>query len=158
MNEPAHLVADEAAGEAPTRGLLDTNVVILRRWIDPSELPDEVAISVITLAELSAGHHLVREGDAYDVDSERARRVEVLQRAEHEFDPIPLGTDAARVYGRLTAAVAAIGRTPRRRLADLLIAATAVAEGLPVYTTNPTDYAGLGEHVTVVPVTLPPKS
>ena len=79
-------------GERPRQGLLDTNIVILRKWVDPRELPEEMAISDITLAELSAGPHEVRrndEQDAYDEHAERARRLEILQRAESEFDPVP---------------------------------------------------------------------
>ena len=97
------------------RGLLDTNIMILRSWIAPEELPDEMAISAVTLAELSAGPHEVRpdtEQDAYFEAAERARRLDVLQRAEHEFDPIPFDADAARAYGRVTAAVIAVGRKP----------------------------------------------
>jgi len=78
-------------GELPRQGMLDTSILILRRWIDPGELPDEMAISAITLAELSAGPHQVRpasEQDRYDEHAERARRLEILQRAESEFDPI----------------------------------------------------------------------
>jgi len=140
------------------QGLLDTNILILRRWIDPSELPGEMAISAITLAELSAGPHQVRqnrEQDWYDEHAERARRLDVLQRAENEFDPIPFGAEAARVYGRLAAAVVSAGRKPRSRALDLMIAATAVAEGLPLFTTNPDDFSGLGRIVSIVPVTRP---
>jgi predicted nucleic acid-binding protein len=140
------------------RGLLDTNVIVLRRWIDPAELPDQMAISAITLAELSAGPHLVRTNDEqseYDERAERARRIDVLQRAENEFDPIPFEAEAARIYGRLTASVVAVGRQPRRRVADLMIAATAIAEDLPLYTTNSSDFAGLDDLLTVVPVTRP---
>jgi predicted nucleic acid-binding protein len=60
--------------------MLDTNILILRRWVDPAELPDEMAISAITLAELSAGPHDVRrngEQDRYDEHAERARRLEI---------------------------------------------------------------------------------
>ena len=78
---------------APSRqGLLDTNILVLRRWIDPAELPDEMAISAVTLAELSAGPHQVRpntEQDLYDEHEERSRRTEALQRAESEFDAVP---------------------------------------------------------------------
>lgn len=56
----------------------------------------------------------------------------------------------------MTAAVVAAGRKPRRRIAGLMIAATAITEGLPLYTTNPGDYAGLERLVRVVPVTRPP--
>ena len=146
------------------RGLLDTNIMILRRWIDPTELPAEMAISAITLAELSAGPHEVRRNDEqadYDEYAERARRLDVLQRAENEFDPIPFDAEAARIYGRICAAVIGAGRKPRRRVADLMIAAIAVAEELPLFTTNPDDFRGLEDLLTVVPVTrptLPPDS
>ncbi|MGQ0776356.1 MAG: type II toxin-antitoxin system VapC family toxin, partial [Pseudonocardiales bacterium] len=108
------------------RGLIDTNIMILRKWVDPEELPAEMAISAITLAELSAGPHEVRrneEQDEYDEHTERARRMDVLQRAENEFDPIPFDAEAARIYGRVCAAVISSGRKPRRRVADLMIAA-----------------------------------
>jgi predicted nucleic acid-binding protein len=144
--------------ERPRRGLVDTNILILRRWIDPAELPAEMAISAITLAELSAGPHQVHgdgehgpEGEA----AERARRMDVLQRAEAEFDPIPFDAEAARAYGQVVAATVAAGRRPRPRVADLMIAASAIAEGLPLYTANPDDFKGLEALVTVVPVTRP---
>ncbi|MFC1420236.1 type II toxin-antitoxin system VapC family toxin [Streptacidiphilus cavernicola] len=140
------------------RGLLDTNIMILRRWIDPTELPAEMAISAITLAELSAGPHEVRRDDEqaeYNEHAERARRLDVLQRAENEFDPIPFDTEAARIYGRVCAAVIGAGRKPRRRVADLMIAAIAIAEELPLFTTNPEDFKGLEDLLTVAPVTRP---
>lgn len=137
------------------QGLLDTNILILRKWIDPAELPDEMAITAITLAELSAGPHQVRSKAGYNEHAERARRMDVLQRAESEFDPIPFDAEAARIYGRLCAAVVATGRTPRRRVADLMIASIAAAEELPLFTTNPGDFKGLEELLTVVPVAHP---
>ncbi|MFP8941234.1 type II toxin-antitoxin system VapC family toxin [Streptomyces fenghuangensis] len=140
------------------QGLIDTNIMILRRWVDPDELPAEMAISGITLAELSAGPHEVRRNEEqsdYDEHAERARRLDVLQRAENEFDPIPFGVEAARAYGRVCAAVISIGRKPRRRMADLMIASVAVAENLPLFTTNPDDFKGLDDLLTVVPVTRP---
>lgn len=138
--------------------MLDTNILIMRRWVDPAELPDEMAISAITLAELSAGPHLVRpdhEQAEYHEHTERARRLDVLQRAEHEFDPIPFDSEAARAFGQVTAAVVAAGRAPRRRTADLMIASTAIAAGLPLFTTNPGDFAGLTGLLPVIPVTRP---
>jgi predicted nucleic acid-binding protein len=146
-------------GEPPRQGMLDTNIVILRKWINPAELPDEMAISAVTLAELSAGPHEVRGNDKqnmYDERAERARRLEILQRAESEFDPVPFDAEAARIYGRVTAAVIAAVRKPRGRVADLMIAATAIAEGLPLYTTNPADFTGLDNLMDVIPVTRPP--
>ncbi|MFD3462928.1 type II toxin-antitoxin system VapC family toxin [Nocardia fluminea] len=132
--------------------------MILRRWIDAEHLPDAMAISTVTLAELSAGPHEVRrneEQDEYDEHAERARRLDVLQRAENEFDPIPFGADAARLYGRVCAAVVSVGRKPRRRIADLMIASVAVAEELPLFTTTPDDFLGLDELLTVVAVPRP---
>jgi predicted nucleic acid-binding protein len=117
------------------------------------------AISAIRLAELSAGPHQVRrndEQDQYDEHAERARRLEILQRAENEFEPVPFDAEAARLFGRVTAAVITAGRTPRRRIADLMIAATAIAEGLPLYTTNPDDYAGLDSLLPIMGVARPP--
>jgi predicted nucleic acid-binding protein len=141
------------------QGLLDTNILILRKWLNPAELPAEMAISAVTLAELSAGPHEVLRNDEqrnYDEHAERARRLDVLQRAENEFDPIPFGVEAARAYGRVSAAVVAAGRKPRRRAVDLMIAATAISEDLPLFTTNPDDFAGLDDLLTVVPVTRSP--
>ena len=132
--------------------------MILRKWVDPAELPSEIAISAITLAELSAGPHEVRGNDVqddYDEHAERARRMDVVQRAENEFDPIPFDAEAARIYGRVCAAVVSAGRKPRRRVADLMIAAIAVAEDIPLFTTNPDDFKGLDGLLTVVPVTRP---
>lgn len=98
--------------------------MILRKWINADELPAEMALSTITLAELSAGPYQVRGGEQsdYDEHAERARRVDVLQRAENEFDPIPFDVEAARIYGRICAAIVSAGRKPRRRVADLMIA------------------------------------
>ena len=145
-------------GERSAQGLLDTSIMILRKWINPAELPDQMAISAVTLAELSAGPHQVRRNDEqsdYDEHAERARRLDVLQRAENEFDPIPFDAEAARIYGRVTAAVITAGRKPRRRLADLMIAAIAIAEDLPLFTTSPDDFAGLDHLLTLMPVTRP---
>jgi predicted nucleic acid-binding protein len=136
------------------QGLLDTNVLILRRWIAPESLPDELAISAVTLAELSAGVHLVR-GDDADARAERARRTDVLQRVENQFDPIAFDAEAARAFGRISAAVQDAGRTPRRRVADLMIAAVAAAQGLPLYTTNPDDFTGLDGIVDVISIRRP---
>jgi predicted nucleic acid-binding protein len=81
--------------------------------------------------------------------------MDVLQRAENEFDPIPFDAESARIYGRVCAGVVSAGRKPRRRVADLMIASTAIAEGLPLFTTNPDDFRGLDD-ITLVSVTRPP--
>jgi len=115
----------------------------------------------VTLAELSAGPHEVRRNhdqDLYEVHEERARRTETLQRAESEFDAVPFDAEAARAYGRVPAAVTAAGRKPRRRIADLMIVATAIAEDLALFTTNPEDYSGLEKLLRVIPVTRPSAS
>jgi predicted nucleic acid-binding protein len=98
------------------------------------------------MAELAAGPAATQDL------AERARRQDRLQRAEAAFEPIPFGSEAARASGRVHAAVTAAGRQPRRRFADLLIASIAVAEGLPLLTRNPDDFAGLVEILVVVPV------
>jgi predicted nucleic acid-binding protein len=149
--------ASAMAGESYPQGLLDTNVVLLRKGIDPADLPAAVAISAITLAELSAGPHEVRpasEQQDYEEHVERARRLDALQRAENEFDPIPFGVEAARAYGQVAAAVVGARRKPRRAV-DLMIASVAIAEDLPLFTTNPADFAGLEHLLTVVAVTRP---
>jgi predicted nucleic acid-binding protein len=137
-----------------SRGLLDTDIPILRAWIDPDALPGLMAISTVTLAELSAGVHLVRGDDAVARD-ERARRTDVLQRVESEFDPIPFDAAAARAFGRISAAVREGGRTPRRRVADLMITSVAAVTELPLHTTNPDDLAGLDGIIRVMAVPRP---
>ena len=127
------------------RGLLDTSVVIDIEMLDPSQLPGEVAISALTMAELAAGPHATSDPD------ERGRRQDRLQRAEAAFDPLPFDTDAARAYGRVFPAVMATGRKAcGARAVDLLIAATAVAAGLPLYTRNGDDFLALDDLVEVV--------
>lgn len=127
-------------------GLLDTSVVIDLDIVDPDSLPLSIGVCAITMAELAAGPAATQD------PAERARRQDRLQRAEAAFESIPFGSEAARAYGRIHAAVVAAGRQPRRRFADLLIVAVAVAEGLPLITRNPDDFSGLEELVVVVPV------
>lgn len=134
--------------------LLDTNVVVWRRHLAPGTLRGVASISAVTLAELSAGVHMVRGAEVADIE-ERAARAAILQQAESEFDPIPFGREAARMFGRLSAAVLAAGRTPRRRNADLMIAATAAVEGMALVTMNPNDFVGLEKLVQVVAVPRP---
>ena len=127
------------------RGVLDTSVVIDFEDLDPATLPASVAISALTMAELAAGPHATND------PAERSRRQDRLQRAEAAFDPLPFDGDAARAYGRIFAAVTAAGRKARgARAVDLLIAATALAAGLPLYTRNADDFAGLGGLVEIV--------
>lgn len=129
------------------RGLIDTSVVIDLERINPGNLPVELAISAVTLAELAAGPHATAD------PAERARRQDRLQRVEATFDPLPIDAATARAYGRIYATVAAAGRKARgRRAFDLLIAATALGAGLPLYTCNPADFSGLDSMLEVVAV------
>ena len=95
----------------PPRGLIDTSVIIDLPEIELNELPVEVAISAITLAELAAGPHATSDS------AERAKRQDRLQRAEATFEPLPVDASVARAYGRVYAAVAASGRKARGRRA-----------------------------------------
>jgi len=135
----------------PLRGLIDTSIVIELELLGPSSLPEEMAVSAITMAELAAGPHATVD------PAERASRQERLQRAEATFDAIPFDASAARAYGRVYAATLAAGRKARgRRAIDLLIAAAATAAGLPLYTCNPDDFAGL-EQIVEVRAVGPPR-
>ena len=128
---------------AASRGLLDTSVVIDIDAIDRALLPTETTISAVTLAELAAGPH------AADDEAERRRRQNRLHWAVSQWDPLPLDADVARAYGRLVAARRAGGRSARSRFADFLIAATALAHGLPLYTRNPKDVRDVAHVVTL---------
>ena len=120
------------------RALIDTSVVVDLDQIDAGRLPDALAISALSLAELAAGPHAATDA------IERARRQETVQRVEATFDLLPFDADAARAFGRVYPAVAAVGRKARgRRAVDLMIAATALAAELPLYTCNPADFEGL---------------
>lgn len=120
-----------------SRGVLDTSVLIDHDQIIADQLPDESAITAVTLAELAAGPHATENKD------ERARRQDRLQWATATWDPLPFDADSARMYGRVFAAARAAGQSSRARLADLLIASTAAANGLPLYTRNPSAFAAL---------------
>src|SRR5207245_765059 len=142
-------ISDRAlVAEHHERGLVDTSVVIDLGRVDPADLPSEIAVSSVTLAELAAGPHATADPD------QRARRQDRLQRVEATFESLPVDGTVARAYGRVYAAVAAEGRKARgRRAFDLLIAATAVAAGLPLYTRNPDDFQGLESLIEVATVT-----
>ena len=129
------------------RGLLDTStVILLGKLRDPATLPDEALISSVTLAELSVGPHVAR------TDVERVARQSHLQQAEADFEPIPFDAAAARAFGRVAASLHRAGRKPAARAYDALIAATAIANALPLYTCNPADFAGIDElNVVAVP-------
>jgi len=127
--------------------MIDTSVVIELELLDAGALPGEMAVSAITLAQLAAGPHAASD------PAERARRQDRLQRTEATFEPIAFDAAAARAYGRVYVAVVHAGRKARgQRAVDLLIAATASATELPLYTRNPSDFEGLQQLVEVVEV------
>lgn len=129
------------------KGLLDTSVVIDLDRLAGADLPAEVAISAITLAELAAGPHATRDAE------ERAARQERLQRVEATFDPLPFDDHAARAYGRIYAAVVAGGRKARgSRALDLQIASIALANELPLYTRNPEDLRAVEHLIEIVAI------
>lgn len=130
--------------------VVDTSVIAALRLYDPSELPDLMLITAVTLGELSYGPH------ATDDPVKRAGRVAVLQYVESTFDSLPYDQDAARVFGQICAAVRAAGRGPRGRAADLMIAATAASNGLPLYTANADDFKGAESLIEVVGVRARP--
>ncbi|HUE95544.1 MAG TPA: type II toxin-antitoxin system VapC family toxin [Longimicrobiaceae bacterium] len=131
------------------RGVLDTNtVILLPRIADPAQLPAEPLITTITLAELSVGPLVA------STDDERAARQAHLQQAESSFDPLPFDAPAARVFGRVAASLRRRGRKPAARSYDAMIAAIAIANGLPLYTCNPTDFSGI-DGLELVAVTVP---
>lgn len=130
------------------RGVLDTSTVIhLPRLHDPEQLPAEPLITAITLAELSVGPLIATSA------RERAARQAQVQQAEADFEPLPFDGRAARAFGAVAASLRQAGRKSRARAYDAMIAATALAHGLPVYTCNPNDFADIdGLEVVTVPV------
>lgn len=133
----------------PGRGLLDTStVILLGRLSDPAVLPDEPLIAAVTLAELAVGPLVAAD------EAERARRQAHLQQAEADFEPLPFDADAARAFGTVAASLRRRGRKTTARTYDAMIAATARAFDLPLYTCNPGDFEDI-EGLTVVPVPCP---
>ena len=129
-------------------GLLDTStLLLLPRISDPTTLPDEPLISAITLAELSVGPLVT------DDSTERAARLAQVHQAEADFEPLPFDAAAARAFGRVAASLRHAGRKTAARSYDAMIAAVAIANGLPLYTAHPGDFAGIDELV-LIPVTV----
>lgn len=137
-------------GQRRPRGLLDTSIVIDLELLSPEDLPVELAVSAITMAELATGPEAALD------PQERARRIALIQHAEDTFDQLSFDLAAARIYGRICAAVTAARRKTRgRRAMDLLIAATALSNKLPLYTHNLDDFAGLEHLLDIVAVPSP---
>jgi predicted nucleic acid-binding protein len=129
--------------------VLDTStLILLTRLQDPNLLPQEPLITAVTLAELSVGPLVAK------TDEERAARQAHVQQAESDFDPLPFDVAAARAFGRVALALRKSGRSVKPRAYDVMIAATAIANGLPLYTCNPKDFKGI-DGLTVVPVPVP---
>lgn len=132
------------------QGVLDTStVILLSRFQDSAILPQEPLITAVTLAELSVGPLVARNA------AERAARQAHLQQAESDFEPLPFDAAAARVFGRVAASLRRAGRKPAARAYDAMIAATAIAVGLPIYTCNPDDFNGIDD-LEVVGLPVPP--
>ncbi len=134
-----------------SRGLLDTSILIELYSVGAARfggpLPDVACVSTITLAELACGPLSAA------TPAEHARRLDVLLRARAGFDSVPFDTDAARAYARVYAATLEAGRKPRGgRATDLLIAAVALANSLPLYTCNAADFAHLRDLIDVMAV------
>lgn len=118
-------------------GLLDTSALINLATIDTASIPGQLRISAVTLAELSVGPLVARTA------RERAERQTRLQHAEARFDPLPFDAEVARVFGRVAASLHGRGRKVSARTYDAMIAATAIANGLPLVTSNPKDFDGI---------------
>jgi hypothetical protein len=133
----------------PAVGLLDTStLILLPRLSDPSALPEEPLISTITLAELSVGPLVAID------EKERAARQAHLQQAESDFDPLPFDAESARAFGQVAASLRRSGRKSAARAYDAMIAAIAIANGIPLYTCNAKDFDGI-DGLTVVEVPNP---
>ena len=128
------------------RGMLDTSAVIDLPALDPARLPVEAAIPAIVLAELGQGVAMTKSAEQVMIRSQRLADIEAA------FAAIPFDREAARRYGILVALTIAANRDPRPRRIDLMIAATAAAHGLPLYTRNPDDFRGLDSAVTVIAI------
>jgi predicted nucleic acid-binding protein len=133
-------------------GVLDTSIIAALGLYDPAELPETFLITAITLGELSYGPHATED------PRKRAGRVAVLQYVESTFEPLPYDEHAARLYGQICAAVRTAGRQPRKRTSDLMIAATAASNALPIYTANPDDFRGSEDFVELVGIPGKPNS
>ena len=128
-------------------GLLDTStLILLSRLEDPAVLPDRPLISAISLAELAVGPLVT------DDPAERAARLAHVQQAEADFEPLPFDADAARAFAQVAASLRRSGRKAAARVYDAMIAAIALANGIPLFTANPGDFEGIaGLDVVAVP-------
>ena len=130
-------------------GIVDTStLLVLGQLQNANDLPKELMITAVTLAELSVGPLVASN------ERERAERQAHLQQAEADFDPLPFDAEAARVFGRVAASLRRIGRKTSARAYDAMIAATAISNNLPLFTCNPSDFIGIDD-LNVFSVPLP---
>jgi predicted nucleic acid-binding protein len=130
-------------GAVTGRGVLDTSVLIAS---DITPIPGELAISVVSIAELHLGVLVAKTPEA------RAARLSRLSAIQRRFEPLPVDDAVADSYAGLAAAVVRAGRKPRARSMDLLIAATAVVHSAVLYTRNAGDFVGLDDLVEVITI------
>jgi len=126
------------------RGLLDTSVFIAGEQARPlaaDELPDEAAVSVVTLAELVLGVHLA------SAESVRGQRLRTLQAVQATYVALPVDETVASAFAELVASARRAGRRPK--VQDTWIAATARAHAVAVYTQD-SDFDGLAVDVVRV--------
>jgi predicted nucleic acid-binding protein len=137
-------------GQTSDRGLIDTSVAIVLETTDRSRLPTEIAISALTLGELSAGPYAAKSEPA------RARRQDHLQRIEANLECLDFDSACGRAFGRIYSATQETGRKARgARVVDLMIAATALAHQMPLYTLNASDLRGLDNLIEIIDLASP---
>ncbi len=132
--------------DRPDEGLLDTCVFIDLRTLDSESLPRSIRVSSITFAELGMGIAMAATPVV------KALRTEHFGAANAVLDPLPFDADAARRFTTIAELVVAAGRNPKPRKNDLMIAAIASVNGLPLYTRNSGDFIDLEQVLTVVSV------
>ena len=111
------------------RGLLDTSVFIADergRPLDVDRLPDEAAVSVVTIAELQLGVHMAAEADV------RAKRLETLRAVQATYVALAIDDAVAAAFAELVATARRAGHRPK--VQDTWIAATARTHEVAVYT------------------------
>lgn len=129
-----------------SRGILDTNAVVLLDRLDPEKLPEVPVTTAVTLAELGVGVEVAED------ELERLRRFTRLTRAETDLPILPFDVPAARAFASVAASLRSAGRKVAARTFDAMIAATAIANELPLYTCNAADFAGIdGLRVMALP-------
>lgn len=136
-----------ASGSTSSRGLADISVAVDQDSLASVASDVEIAISALTFAELLAGLRTASN------ELMRARRKAHLLRIEAWVEALPFDLACARAWAQIYAAIERIGRKPRgSRAIDLMIAATALAHDLPLYTLNPKDLRGLEDLIEIVDV------